>query len=95
VLQESVLRTVMISLVLALIFSTIPVIIIIVKYKRKAKGTSYPLERYASLYLHDNRCSDNFMGSFVTRTRINTSSGTRSGGGGGRSGSRGGSMGRR
>ncbi len=95
VLQESVLRTVIISLVLAVIFAAVPIIIIVVKYKRKAKGSSYPLERYASLYLHDDKCRDTFIGSFVTRTRISTSSGSRSGGGSRGGGSRGGSMGRR
>jgi hypothetical protein len=92
-LQESVSETVLISLVLAVIAAAIPVIIIVVKYKRKLKGASYPLERYATLYMHDDKCSDFFIGSFVTRTRINTSSGSRSGGG--RMGGGGGSRGRR
>jgi len=94
VLQESLLRTVVISLILAVIIAAIPTIIIIVKYKRKLKSASYPLERYASLSLNDGECSDFFIGSFITKTRINTSSGSRSGGGGGRSGG-GGSRGRR
>ena len=91
-LQESVLKTVVISAVLALIIAAIPTIIIVIKYKRKLKSASYPLEHYAMLNLNSAECSDFFIGSFVTRTRINTSSGSNSGGGGGFGG---GSRGRR
>ena len=94
VLQESFIRTLVISIILAVIIAAIPTIIIVVKYKRKLKSASYPLERYASLSLNEGECSDFFIGSFVTKTRINTSSGSHSGGGGGRSGG-GGSRGRR
>ena len=94
VLQESLLRTIVISLIIAVIIAAIPTIIVIVRYKRKLKSASYPLERYASLSLNEGECSDFFIGSFVTKTRINTSSGSHGGGGGGRSGG-GGSRGRR
>lgn len=93
VLQESFIRTLVISIILAVIIAAIPTIIIVVKYKRKLKSASYPLERYASLSLNEGECSDFFIGSFITKTRINTSSGSH-GGGGGRSGG-GGSRGRR
>lgn len=91
ILQESVLKTVVISMALAMVIAVIPVVITVVKYKRKLKSAVYPLERYARLDVDGNQCSDAFIGSFVTRTRINTSSGggSRSGGGGGGGGSRG------
>ena len=61
-------------------------------YRRRVHGETYPLDRYARLSLTDRR--DIFMGSFVTRTRVQSSSnsGTRSGGGsrGGGGGHRGG-----
>lgn len=60
------------------------VIFVVVKYKRKLKSPSYPLSKYATLNL--TYSDDSFLGSNVTRTRINTSSG---GGGGRRGGSRG------
>ena len=59
-------------------------------YRKKLHGETYPLDRYARLNLTDRR--DIFMGSFVTRTRVqsSSSSGSRSGGGGGGGGHRGG-----
>ena len=54
-------------------------------YRKKRHGESYPLDRYASLNLtyHEDR----FVGSSVSRVRIQSrsSGGGRSGGGGGRS----------
>lgn len=54
-------------------------------YRKKRHGESYPLDRYAHLNLtyHEDR----FVGSSVTRVRVqsSSSSGGRSGGGGGRS----------
>ena len=95
ILQESVLKTIVISMALAMVIAVIPVVITVVKYKRKLKSAVYPLERYARLDLDGNQSSDAFIGSFVTRTRINTSSGGGSRSGGGRSGGGGGSRGRR
>lgn len=67
-------------------------ICIIVSYKQKSRSEKYPLERYAKLEL--NNSQDLFAGSFITKRRINNSSGSgRSGGGssfGGGSGHRGG-----
>ena len=56
-------------------------------YKRKLKSPIYPLSKYANLNLEYS--SDNFVGSNVIRTRINTSSGGSRGGGGRGGGSRG------
>ncbi len=47
-------------------------------YRKKQHGESYPLDRYAKLQLTE--AEDRFVGSFVTRTRVQSSS---SGGGGG------------
>ena len=59
-------------------------------YRRKCHGTTYPLDRYAHLQLTQRE--DRFVGSFVTRTRIPKSNGSRGGrsggGGGGRRGGR-------
>ena len=60
---------------------------VVYKYKKKLKAPIYPLSKYARLDLSLSR--DDFITSFVTRTKITSSS---SGGGGGR---RGGSRGRR
>ena len=57
-------------------------------YRRKLHGESYPLDRYASLTLTERQ--DRFVGSFVTRTRVQSSSS-----GGGSGGVSGGSRGRR
>ncbi len=78
------------SIAIALVAGAIAVAIVVYKYKRKLKSPIYPLSKYAGLSLDYN--SDQFIGSTVTRTRVNSSSG-----GGGRSGGRsgGGSRGRR
>ena len=94
-LQESVFKTILISLIIAVIIAAIPVIIIFAAYKKKLKGTVYPLESYTSLNLNNDLCSDMFIGSFVTKTRINTSSGSSRSGGGRSGGGGGGSRGRR
>ena len=58
---------------------------IFLSYRRKKRGSSYPLEHYANLNL--TLREDRFVGSFVTRTRIQSnSSGGKSGGGGHRGG---------
>lgn len=53
-------------------------------YRRKKRGDSYPLGRYANLSLTQSH--DRFVGSFVTRVRVQSSgsSSSRSGGGGSR-----------
>ena len=56
-------------------------------YRRRRRGESYPLDRYARLSLTVR--TDRFVGSFVTRTRVkSSSSGGGRGGGGGARGSR-------
>lgn len=60
------------------------------KYKLKLKPANYPLNRYTNLELTEK--SDDFAGRFVTRTKIQTSSGgnssSRTGGGSGHRGGR-------
>ena len=58
-------------------------------YRRKQHGESYPLDRYATLDLTESH--DRFVGSYITRVRVQSNSG--GGGGGGRAS--GGSRGRR
>ena len=71
----------------------ITVLCVFLSYRKKRHGASYPLDRYATLDLIEHQ--DRFVGSYVTRVRIqsNSSGGSRSGGGGG--GFSGGSRGRR
>ena len=57
-------------------------------YRKKQHGESYPLDRYAKLNLTES--SDRFVGSYVTRVRVQSSSGGGGGGGGSRGGHRGG-----
>ena len=61
----------------------ITVLCVFLAYRKKQHGESYPLDRYAKLNL--TQANDIFVGSHVTRVRVNTnsSSGGRSGGGGG------------
>ena len=75
------------SVVLTLLAAGGSVGFVIYKYKRKLKSPIYPISDYAKLYLDFS--TDNFVNSFVTRTRVASSSGR-----GGRS-SGGGSRGRR
>ena len=56
-------------------------------YRKKQHGDSYPLDRYAKLHLTD--AQDRFVGSYITRTRVQSNSGG-GGGGGSRGGHRGG-----
>lgn len=57
---------------------------VVLFYRKKRHGESYPLDRYARLNLTDRE--DRFVGSYITRVRIQSSSsggGSRGGGGGG------------
>ena len=68
------------------VVSTITVVCVFFSYRKKRHGVSYPLDRYAQLQL--TNCQDIFVGSFVTRTRVQSpnSNGGSSGGGGHRGG---------
>ena len=79
-----------VSLIVAVLAGGGTVLGVFIAYKKKQKSPSYPLSQYARLELM--HADDDFLGSNVTRVRINTSSG---GGGRGGGGSRGGSRGRR
>ncbi len=85
-LQEPLWNTLLVSFILAFIFGGVTVGCVIYKYKHKLKSPTYPLERYASLNLLKDECSDIFIGSTVSKVRINTSSGRSGGGSRGRSG---------
>ena len=74
-----------------LLIGGITVLCVFLGYRKKRHGESYPLSRYANLQLTES--VDHFVGSFVTRVRIQSNSGSSGGGGGG--GFSGGSRGRR
>lgn len=85
-LQEPLLNTVLVSFIIALIIGGVTVGCVVYRYKRKLKAPMYPLDRYARLNLSGDECSDIFIGSTVSKVRINTSSGRSGGGSRGRSG---------
>ncbi len=79
-----------ISLILSAIGAGVFYLTIVLVYRRKNRGASYPLESYTQLTLTAQE--DRFLGTFVTKTRIvrsSSSGGGRSSHGGG-SGHRGG-----
>ena len=80
-------RSIGIGLLVGAIAGGVAVLIVVIVYHRKQHGEIYPLDRYARLDL--TLCQDRFIGSYVTRVRVNnssSSSGGRSGGSGGFSG---------
>ena len=89
-LAAPVSKIIIISLIVGAVVALIVCISIYISYKTKQKSVKYPLNRYASLELSEQR--DAFVGKSVTRTRIQSSSGgggrggSRSGGGSGRGG---------
>ncbi len=92
ILWAPVKSTLTVGIVVFVLVMLITSVSIISSYKKKLKATIYPLERYTTLDLKDS--SDVFLGSSVTKVRINTSSGggrsggSRSGGGSGHRGGR-------
>ena len=84
------LKTIITSLLIAIVISAIVCGIIIYKYKKKLKSPIYPLDRYARLDLIPTDSRDIFLHKTLTRVRINNGSAGGSGGHGG-----GGSRGRR
>ena len=81
-------RILCISLIIGVLTGGFTALGIVLHYRRKKRGASYPLDRYAKLHL--TLREDRFVGSYVTRTRIqsSSSSGGRSGGGGSHRGGR-------
>ena len=83
------LRIALFALVTGVLAGGFTALGIALHYRRKKRGSSYPLDRYAKLNL--TLREDRFVGSFVTRTRIQSNSGSgggRSGGGGSHRGGR-------
>ena len=75
----SVLSIVLISVSVGAMVGGGTVIGVWLCYRRKKRGESYPLSRYADLYLTESH--DRFVGSFVTRVRVqNSNSNNRPGG---------------
>ena len=81
-------RILLLSLIVGVLAGGFTTLGIALHYRRKKRGSSYPLDRYARLNL--TLREDRFVGSFVTRTRIqsNNGGGGKSGGGGGHRGGR-------
>ncbi len=80
-----------VSLILSAIGAGIFYLAMVLTYRRKNRGVSYPLDIYTNLTLTEQQ--DHFLGTFVSKTRIRSSSssgGGRSshGGGGGHRGGR-------
>ena len=77
-------------LLISLIAAMIACAVVVARYKMKIKPTNYPLDRFAKLSLTAEK--DIFIGSFVTKHRVSSSSsgGGHSGGGGRSGGHRGG-----
>jgi uncharacterized membrane protein YgcG len=82
------LMVALVGIGVAVLAAGITVLVVVLRYRTKKHGESYPLDHYAKLQL--TRQEDRFVGSHVTRVRIQSSSGSggRSGGGGGRRGGR-------
>ena len=84
------LWTVVFGVVTGVIVGGGSVLGVVLFYRKKQHGVTYPLDRYAKLSL--THSEDRFVGSFVTRTRVQSSSssggGSGGGGGGGRRGGR-------
>ena len=75
------LRMLRFSLIVGVLAGGFTALGITLCYRRKKRGSSYPLDRYAKLNL--TLREDRFVGSFVTRTRIQSSNGSGGRGGGG------------
>lgn len=77
-------RGIAITLVVFVIAGGIAMLSVTLFYRKKVHGETYPLDRYAKLKL--TKEVDRFVGSYITRVRVNTnnnSSGGSHGGGGG------------
>ena len=85
--RRAPLVTVLVALGVGLAAAGLSVLGVVLSYRRKLHGITYPLDRYAKLNLTQRE--DRFIGSFVTRVKIKTSNGSggsHSGGGGFRGG---------
>lgn len=78
-------RGIAVTLVVFVVSGGIAMLSVALYYRKKLHGEVYPLDRYAKLNL--TKQVDRFVGSYITRVRVNTnnggSSGRSSGGGGG------------
>ena len=83
---SSLVTVIVVSVILALIAGGVFFGVTLYRYKKKLKSAVYPVSNYASLELLHS--SDNFIGSYVTRTRVSSSSSRGGGGGGGSRGRR-------
>ncbi len=86
--RRAPLVVVLIAVVTGVIAAGISILAVVLSYRKKQHGETYPLDRYARLNLTHRE--DRFVGSFVTRVRVQSSSGGSHGGsrdgGGGRGG---------
>lgn len=73
-----------VALVIGVVAGGVAVLCVVFSYRKKNRTPSYPLDRFARLYLSVER--DVFLGSSVVKTKIvqsSSSGGSRGGGGGG------------
>lgn len=88
---QIILTAVIVGLVVGAVSGGVAVLIVVLRYRKKNRSASYPLEQFANLTLTLER--DTFLYHTVTKTAIPTSSGggrggSSGGGGGGRSSGR-------
>ena len=69
--KASVGTTIVTSLIIGAIVGIVTVVLVWLRYRKKKHGESYPLSRYADLYLTESH--DRFVGSYVTRVRVQNS----------------------
>lgn len=83
-------RGIAVTLIVFVIAGGIAMLVVTLVYRKKVHGETYPLDRYAKLRL--TKKVDRFVGSYITRVRVNTNKGGSGGshGGGGGGGHRGG-----
>ena len=89
--STKVVIVIVVALVSGLLAGGIPVLVLIFKYRKKNRSSSYPLDEYTRLYLTNQK--DEFMYHTVTKVKVVSSSS--GGSGGGHSGGGGRSSGRR
>lgn len=79
------IKVVITGIIVGLIGGGVSALAVVLSYRKKQHGESYPLNRFAKLHLTNS--TDRFVGSFVTRTRrVKTSSFSGGGGSMGRGG---------
>lgn len=83
---QKVLTAVIVGVVIGALSGGVAVLLVVLRYRKKNRSASYPLEQFATLHLTMER--DVFLYHTVVKTAIPTGNGGKSSGGGGRSSGR-------